>query len=94
VLDIKPDHANALYSRGNTQKDLQQFEDALASYDLALAIKPDHAEALNNRGVILQDLGRLDEAAASYDRALAIASDYTEAYTYLAADPGLVPGWD
>ena len=29
---------------------LKRLEEALASYDKALALKPDYAEALNNRG--------------------------------------------
>ena len=60
-------------------RDLKRPEEALASYDKALAIKPDYAEALNNRGNALQDLKRPDEALASYDKALAIKPDYAEA---------------
>ena len=55
------------------------MEDALASYDQALAIKPDHADALNNRGNALRDLKRPDDALVSYDRALAVKPDYAEA---------------
>ena len=68
-----------LYNRGNALRDLKRFDDALASYDRALAIKPDYAEALNNRGVALQELKRFDDALASFDRALAIKPDYAEA---------------
>ena len=59
--------------------DLKRPEEALASYDKALAIKPDYVEALNNRGNALRDLKRLEEALASYDKALAIRPDYAEA---------------
>jgi tetratricopeptide (TPR) repeat protein len=60
-------------------QDLKRPEEALASYDKALAIRPDHAEALNNRGTALQDLQRPEEALASYDKALAIRPDHAEA---------------
>ena len=69
----------ALNNRGNALQELKRFEEALASYDRALALKPDYAEALNNRGIALQELKRLEEALASYDRALALKPDYAEA---------------
>ncbi|MGC2461142.1 MAG: tetratricopeptide repeat-containing glycosyltransferase family protein, partial [Steroidobacteraceae bacterium] len=54
-------------------------DEALASYDMAIALKSDYAGAFNNRGRALQELTRLDEALASYDTALALKPDYTEA---------------
>jgi tetratricopeptide (TPR) repeat protein len=57
----------------------RRFDEALGSYDRALALRPDHFPALTNRGVTLHELRRFDEALASYDRALAIRPDYAEA---------------
>ena len=37
---------------------LKRSDDALASYDKAIALKPDYAEAYNNRGNALQELKR------------------------------------
>jgi tetratricopeptide (TPR) repeat protein len=51
------------------------FEQALASYDKALALDPRFIEALNNRGVVLEAMNRPGEALASYDRALALNPD-------------------
>ena len=48
---IRPDYAEALSNRGNALQDLKRPEEALASYDKALAIRPDHADALFNRGL-------------------------------------------
>jgi tetratricopeptide (TPR) repeat protein len=45
ALAIKPDHAEALYSRGTALQRLKRFEEALASHDQALAIQPDHLYA-------------------------------------------------
>ena len=64
----------AAYSAG-----AEAVDEALASYDRALALRPDYAEALNNRGNALQELKRYDEALASYDRALTLRPDYAEA---------------
>ena len=58
----------------------QAPEEALASYDKALALKPDYAEALNNRGNALMTSSAPQEALASYDRALALKPDYAEAF--------------
>jgi protein O-GlcNAc transferase len=62
------------------QSRLGRLQEALASYDQALAINPRYAEALYNRGNALQELKRNDDALASYDRALAIKPDYAEAF--------------
>jgi protein O-GlcNAc transferase len=59
--------------------DLGRFQEALSSYDKALAIRPAHAETLYNSGVVLAALHRLMEARARYDRALALKPDFTDA---------------
>jgi tetratricopeptide (TPR) repeat protein len=61
---------------------LRRLEQALASYNDALALRPDDAEALVNRGVTLHDLKRFDEALASYDRALALRPDHADAHFF------------
>jgi len=61
-------------------KELRRIEEALASYDKAVALKPDYAEVYSNRGIALHDLKRSEEALASYDRAIALQPDYAEAY--------------
>jgi tetratricopeptide (TPR) repeat protein len=55
-----------------TLHELRRFDEALASYDRALAMRPDYAEALFNRGITLQELKRFEEALASHDCALAL----------------------
>ena len=42
-----------LVNRGNALVQMKRFEEALASYDQALAIRPDYATVLNNRGSAL-----------------------------------------
>src|SRR5262249_7625116 len=61
-------------------QDLERFDEALTSYDKAIALKPDYAEAFNNRGNALKERQRLDEALASYDKAIALKSDFAEGY--------------
>ena len=68
------------YNRGNALDNLGRLEEAIASYDQALAIKPDDNQAWYNRGVALGKLGRLEEAIASYDQALEIKPDNDQAW--------------
>ena len=70
-------HANAdgLLNYGNVLQALGRFEDALASYDRALAIEPRLINALYNRGVTLSSMKRPAEALAAYDKALEITPD-------------------
>src|SRR5262249_30347374 len=72
--------AETFNNRGNTLQELKRFDEALASYDKAIALKPDYAEALNNSGNALQALERFDEALASYDKAIALKADYGDGY--------------
>ncbi len=57
-----------------------RFEEALASYDRALALQPGSLIALCNRGNTLRAMQRLDEALASYDRAIALLPNFAEAH--------------
>ena len=78
-------------------KSSTNFEDALASYDTALALRPAYPEVLSSRGVALKELGRLDEARAAFDTALRLKPNYPDARNnragalLLAGD--LVPGF-
>jgi tetratricopeptide (TPR) repeat protein len=58
---------------------LGRAEDAVASYDRAIALKPDYAEALHNRGNAFAMLGRAEDALASFDRAIMLRPDYAAA---------------
>ncbi len=79
ILSVKADYFDALHLIAVISAQQRRFDEALASYDRAVALRPDHAEALCNRGATLHELKRFDEALASYDRALALRSNYAEA---------------
>jgi glycosyltransferase involved in cell wall biosynthesis/Tfp pilus assembly protein PilF len=72
AAELRPDHAEVLFSRGVVLQQLSRFDEALASYDRLVAVRPDHADALYNRGVVLHQLDRDEEALATYDRAIAV----------------------
>ena len=60
---------------------LGKVDDALASYDRAIALQPDFADAYGNRANILGVLGHSTEALADLDRALALRPDSFEDWT-------------
>ncbi len=79
ILGVRPDYFDALHLIAVINARQRRLDEALASYDRALAVQRDHAGALCNRGATLHELERFDEALASYDRALAARPDYAEA---------------
>ena len=50
ALALKSGHAAAWNNRGSVLAQLKRLDEALASYDRALAIDPDYVTALINRG--------------------------------------------
>ncbi|MGC2167263.1 MAG: tetratricopeptide repeat protein [Gallionella sp.] len=80
AIQINPKVAGFYSNRGNALQDLKRFDEAVASYDKALALKADFAEVHYNRGIVLQELGRLAPALSSYQKAIAARPDYAEAY--------------
>lgn len=66
-------------------QDLMRFEEALASYDRAVALLPDNAEAFYNRGFVLCALNRSGEALASFERACSLAPQFAEAWNNCGA---------
>jgi protein O-GlcNAc transferase len=60
-------------------EELDRYDEALASYERALAAEPDHVDALCLRGGCLRSLNRMEDAQASYQRVLALTPDHAEA---------------
>ncbi|MEG4504315.1 tetratricopeptide repeat protein [Microcoleus sp. F6_B4] len=52
--------AEAWCDRGNEQYNLGRFEEAIASYNQAIALKPDYHDALHNREVAQRKLGQIE----------------------------------
>ncbi|MFW9263632.1 tetratricopeptide repeat protein, partial [Nostoc sp. CALU 546] len=67
-------------NEGNDYFVKDKYEQAIASYDKAIAIKPDYYEALLYRGSALNYLQRYSEAIASDDKAIAIKPNYQEVW--------------
>jgi tetratricopeptide (TPR) repeat protein len=64
--------------------ELGRNEEAVESYDRALALAPDVIEDWLSRGVALIALGRYEDAVASFDRVLALKPDFPQAHLLYA----------
>jgi len=69
------DDAEGWAQRGLEFAKINNFEEAVACWDKALATKPDYHPVWYNRGRALISLGRFEEAIASHDRALELKPD-------------------
>jgi tetratricopeptide (TPR) repeat protein len=76
---LRPNYPEALNNRGIALQALGRHEDALLSYDSALALRPDFVAALVNRGIAQYEMMRFDKALADYDSALKLWPDNADA---------------
>ncbi|MDB9477290.1 serine/threonine-protein kinase, partial [Dolichospermum circinale CS-537/03] len=69
------------FTEGNQLFDLQKYEEAIASFDKAIAIQPNNPNFWNDRGNALGRLEKYKEAITSYDKAIAIQPNYYESWS-------------
>src|SRR5664280_2193422 len=69
---VDPRNAAAWYNKGNSLHRLGHDEEAISSYDKALALNPRDAMTWDNKGSSLSSLGRYEEALDCLDKALAL----------------------
>ena len=73
---VDPMNAATIFNnRGVTFYEMNRFEEALASYDQAIALKSDDAEFIKNRGNALIKLKRFQEAIADFEKSKSLKSD-------------------
>lgn len=79
ILKQAPASAEVLNNQGVVLQQLQRLDEALASYDRAIAFKPGYANAHYNRGTLLKKMRRHEDALASYTQAVAWQPSHVEA---------------
>jgi Tfp pilus assembly protein PilF len=72
VLRLDPHNARAWYQKGTTLQKMGRNEEALASFERALAQNPDNIIVLFNKGMVLITMGRNADAIQAFDAALAV----------------------
>ena len=79
VLEIDPNHLEALINKAKTLVNLGKSEQALSYYDRVLEIDPQHVEALSLKGDELVKLGKSEQALSYYERVLEIDPHHIDA---------------
>ncbi|MET0757064.1 MAG: tetratricopeptide repeat protein [Mycobacterium sp.] len=85
VLEVAPDHPDALHFSGVLAHQEGRTDDAVALIKRSLAVSPNHADAHSNLGIVFGSVGRVDEAIAAYQRAIAIDPRHGNAHNNLGA---------
>jgi predicted O-linked N-acetylglucosamine transferase (SPINDLY family) len=80
ILQISPDHRDALHLLGLTAHQVGKYAAALELIDKAILLGPDYAEAYSDRGNALERLGQFEAAVESFDKAILLKPDFAEAY--------------
>ena len=85
VLEIEPNHVDALNNIGAILITLGKHEEAIPFFDQVLAIEPNHVGALSNKGSALGSLGEFDDSMLNLNRALEIDPENIDALSNKAA---------
>jgi len=78
VLEIDPNHVDALSNRGGLLSTIGKHDEAISDLDKALEIEPNHVRALINKGILLAFLNQTDDAIFYLGQALEIEPDNIE----------------
>lgn len=70
TLLLAADNPNVYARHAQALRRLHRYEEAVLSYDKALALDPYYAWAWNGKGLCLLELGRIDEALYAYHQAV------------------------
>jgi len=79
VLELIPNHIDALIKKGNILGKLGKYVDAISIYDKVMEIEPQNVLALINKGLALHYLAQYDEAITCFDKVLKIKPNSTTA---------------
>ena len=79
VLEIDPNHVDALNNKGNALAELGELEKSISFFDKVLEIEPNHVGALNNKGSVIAELGELEKSISFFDKVLEIEPNHVDA---------------
>src|ERR1700693_3470792 len=78
VLELEPEHAEALHFLGGISLESGDFDQAIAYYRRAVQCSPARAEYWNDLGAVCIAAARFSEGAAAIEQALRLRPDYPE----------------
>lgn len=82
-MELEPNYVDALNNLGNALREIGRRDEAIASFERALAIRPEFAEAHNNLGIAWATQGDDARAIACYREALRLSAAYAAAHNNL-----------
>jgi tetratricopeptide (TPR) repeat protein len=94
AIDLDPEYAWALASRGETYQAMGRQDEAAADLTRAIDLDPEYAWALTSRGETYRLMGRHDEALADLTRAIDLDPEDTWALTSRGATYRLMGRYD
>ena len=65
LKELNPDHADAIFSRGNAFQYSRLYEEAIEDYSAAISLRPEYAKVYSSLGEALRSMNRLEEALKS-----------------------------
>jgi predicted TPR repeat methyltransferase len=83
ILEVAPNHADALHFSGVLAQQRGRTEDAVALIERSLELEPGRADWYSNLGIVLQGQLRLDDAIAAYRSAIALDPTHANAHSNL-----------
>ena len=98
LLKKYPDHAIARFRLGLAHLDLQQWQQAVETFEQVVKDEPNNAEAYNSLGLAHNGLADWAQAKASFDKAIEIDQQYAVAHVnraqILLRQGDLAAGWE
>lgn len=67
--------------RGSRAHQRNEYETALADYNMAIQLDPSYTQAYFNRGIVTIDLEQYPDALANFDKVIALDPNYPDAYS-------------
>ncbi len=80
VLEILPNMAEALITRGTAYDKLGKIQKAMADYTNSLKACQNNAAVFSNRGLLYEQAGQFEKAISDYNKALKVNPDFAEVY--------------
>ena len=85
AIEQNPDDTRVIAQRGETYRQMEQFEKALGDFNRAIELNPNYAWAIARRGEIYVNMKRFREALSDFNRAIELNPDYTWAIAHRGA---------
>jgi len=83
VLEVAPDHADALHYSGVLAHQAGRSEEAVALIERSLELDRDRPDWYSNLGIVLRDRLELDEAMVAFQHAIALDPNHANAHNNL-----------